>query len=47
LVLSRRLEERARQLCSGERWDQLEAEVVDGALDPWSAVDEMLAGFDA
>jgi LAO/AO transport system kinase len=47
LVLSRRLEERARQLCSGERWDQLEAEVVDGTLDPWSAADEMLAGFDA
>lgn len=46
-LVVRRLEERARQLCTGERWDELTAQVLDGALDPWAAADEMLAPVDA
>lgn len=46
-VLRRRLELRARELCTGERWDELEAAVVRGERDPWDAADEMLRGLDA
>ena len=38
---------RARELCSGDAWDSLEARVVRGELDPWSAADEMLRGVSA
>jgi LAO/AO transport system kinase len=41
-IVARRLEQRARELCSGERWDQLTAAVLDRSIDPWSAADEML-----
>ena len=41
-IVARRLEQRARELTTGERWDQLHADVVRRALDPWSAADEML-----
>lgn len=46
-IVERRLELRARQLCSGAKWDALEAQVVSGLLDPWSAADDMLRGISA
>jgi LAO/AO transport system kinase len=46
-IVERRLELRARELCSGDAWDSLEARVVRGELDPWSAADEMLRGVSA
>jgi len=41
-VVARRLEQRARQIASGERWEQLQHDVVDRRVDPWTAADEML-----
>ena len=46
-IVERRLEIRARELCSGEQWDVLENRVMKGELDPWSAADEMLRGISA
>ncbi len=46
-IVTNRLRERARTICTGERWDQLTDEVVDQTTDPWTAADEMLAGIDA
>ena len=46
-LVARRLEARARTLCTGDRWDELTEAVMDRATDPWSAADEMLAGVDA
>jgi hypothetical protein len=46
-IVERRLELRARETCTGAKWDELEARVVAGALDPWSAADEMLRGVSA
>ena len=42
-VIVRRLEERARELCTGERWEQLTDQVVERSIDPWAAADEMLS----
>ena len=41
-IVARRLEQRARDICTGERWGELTEAVLDRALDPWSAADEML-----
>jgi len=41
-IVIRRLEQRARELCTGERWEQLTAAVLGRDQDPWSAADEML-----
>jgi LAO/AO transport system kinase len=41
-IVARRLEARARELCTGERWDELTAAVLARDLDPWTAADEML-----
>jgi LAO/AO transport system kinase len=46
-IVAQRLGRRARQLCSGERWDELTDEVVGRTTDPWTAADEMLAAVDA
>ena len=46
-IVARRLEQRARQICTGERWDALQAGVLDRSIDPWSAADEMLKGVGA
>ena len=46
-IVARRLEQRARQICTGERWDALQAGVLDQSIDPWSAADEMLKGVGA
>lgn len=43
-ILARRTAEVARELATGERWDELTAAVAAGDVDPWSAADEMLAG---
>lgn len=41
-VVARRLEQRARDLTGDERWADLQAQVVNRTIDPWSAADEML-----
>jgi len=46
-IVTNRLRERARELCTGERWDQLTDGVASHTLDPWTAADEMLGGIDA
>jgi LAO/AO transport system kinase len=46
-IVTERLRERARQICTGDRWDELTGQVVDQSVDPWTAADEMLDGVDA
>jgi LAO/AO transport system kinase len=46
-IVATRLGRRARQICSGERWDELTDAVVERSTDPWTAADEMLAAVDA
>jgi LAO/AO transport system kinase len=46
-IVALRLGRRARQICSGERWDELTDAVVARTTDPWTAADEMLAAVDA
>ena len=46
-IVARRLEQRARDICTGERWDSLQSGVLDRTIDPWSAADEMLKGVGA
>lgn len=46
-IVARRLEQRAREICTGERWDTLQEGVLDRTIDPWSAADEMLRGVEA
>jgi LAO/AO transport system kinase len=43
-IIVNRLRERAREICTGERWDELTDAVVDHRTDPWTAADSMLAG---
>jgi LAO/AO transport system kinase len=45
-IVARRLEQRARELCGGERWDELQDEVLHRRIDPWSAADEMLGSVE-
>jgi len=44
-IVARRLEQRARDLTTGERWDQLQLDVAEHRADPWTAADEMLDGI--
>jgi len=46
-IVARRLEQRAREVCGGQRWDALQNDVLHRVLDPWAAADQMLAGVDA
>ena len=46
-IVAQRLGRRGREICSGDRWEELTADVVERTTDPWSAADEMLAGIDA
>jgi len=46
-IVARRLELRARDVCTGERWDALTDDVLARDIDPWSAADQMLAAVDA
>ena len=43
-IVARRLEQRARAITTGERWEQLHQQVLERSLDPWGAADEMLDG---
>jgi LAO/AO transport system kinase len=43
-IIISRLDARARELCGGERYEKVEAGVLDRRLDPWSAADELLQG---
>jgi LAO/AO transport system kinase len=44
-IIAQRLGRRARQICSGDRWDELTDEVAARTTDPWTAADEMLVGL--
>lgn len=44
-IIANRLRERAREICTGERWDELADAVVAQTTDPWTAADEMLVGL--
>ena len=44
-IVTRRLELRARQLATGDKWERLKADVADHLVDPWTAADEMLDGI--
>ena len=46
-IIAQRLGRRAREICTGTRWDELTDEVVERTTDPWTAADEMLAAVDA
>jgi LAO/AO transport system kinase len=46
-IVANRLGERARQICTGDRWDHLTEAVVTHEIDPWTAADEMLAPITA
>ena len=46
-IVARRLEQRAREICTGERWETLQDGVIERTLDPWSAADEMLKAVGA
>ncbi len=46
-IIAQRLGRRAREICTGDRWDELTDQVVARATDPWTAADEMLAAIDA
>jgi GTPase len=46
-IVAMRLGRRAREICSGERWEELTDAVVERSTDPWTAADEMLAAVDA
>ena len=43
--IERRLEDRAREVCTGARWDAIQNEVLSHLRDPLDAADEMLAGI--
>ena len=43
-IIVNRLRERAREICTGDRWDDLTDAVVDHRTDPWTAADTMLEG---
>ena len=44
-IVVNRLRERAREICTGERWDELTEAVAEQVVDPWTAADEMLHGI--
>jgi LAO/AO transport system kinase len=44
-IVARRLEQRAREIATGDRWEALQQQVLDRQLDPWGAADEMLSGI--
>jgi len=45
-IVAQRLRQRARQICTGERWDALTDDVAEHRADPWTAADSMLAGVE-
>ena len=46
-IIANRLGRRAREICTGDRWDELTDQVVARTTDPWTAADEMLSAVEA
>ena len=46
-IVAQRLEARARELCQGTTYDELERTVLERGLDPWAATDVLLEGVGA
>ena len=46
-IVATRLDARARALCSGTTYEELEGEVLARSLDPWTAADQLLGGVGA
>jgi len=46
-IIAQRLGRKAREICTGTRWDELTDEVAERTTDPWTAADEMLEAVDA
>ena len=44
-IIAQRLGQRAREICTGDRWEELTDEVAERTTDPWTAADEMLVGL--
>ena len=44
-IIVRRLEHRAREICTGDRWEEIQNEMLSRSRDPWSSADEMLRGI--
>ncbi len=44
-IIVRRLENRAREICTGDRWEEIQNEMLSRSRDPWSSADEMLHGI--
>ena len=41
-IIISRLDARARELCGGDRYEEVEAGVLARRIDPWTAADELL-----
>jgi hypothetical protein len=46
-IVAQRLEARARGLCQGTTYDELERTVLERGMDPWAATDVLLDGVGA
>ena len=46
-IVARRLELRSREICTGDVWEDLQRQVLERVIDPWSAADLMLKGVGA
>ncbi|MFZ4719682.1 MAG: methylmalonyl Co-A mutase-associated GTPase MeaB [Ilumatobacteraceae bacterium] len=46
-IVARRLEQRAREIVTAERWGELQDGVLAHTVDPWTAADEMLRSVGA
>jgi LAO/AO transport system kinase len=44
-IIVRRLEHRAREICTGDRWEEIQNEMLSRSRDPWGSADEMLHGI--
>ena len=44
-IIVRRLEHRAKEICTGGRWEEIQNEMLSRSRDPWSSADEMLHGI--
>ena len=44
-IIVRRLENRAREICTCDRWEEIQNEMLSRSRDPWTSADEMLHGI--
>ena len=44
-IIVRRLEHRAREICTGDRWEEIQTEMLSRSRDPWTSADKMLRGI--